>query len=91
MFGKKRRAEMRFLVGKMETITDRQFQILEKIDLLKELERVWQERDALEDEIERLNRENESIAGNAKRFAQRVYELEQSLRTDGEEDAESDH
>ena len=103
MFGKKRKAEYSML-ARMEVVINRLFSMLDKFDLLKELEHVWQERDALMDDNDRLQAENDRLSAdvkalhddcdrlsqNAQQFFNRVQELEQSLQG-GDADAESDH
>lgn len=80
MFGKKARREITYLLEKMERIADKHVEILGKIDILKELERMWQERDALEDANERLTAEYDQLATEAKKLADRNWKMEQKMR-----------
>lgn len=79
MFGKKARREMTFLLEKMERIADKQVDILGMIDPIKELETVWQERDALFDENERLKAENDALAAQVKDMVDAIKSLEKRL------------
>lgn len=80
MFGKKARREIKAMIQKMDRIASRQFETLERIDTLKELERMWQERDALCEANERLQAEYDQLATEAKKLADRNWTLEQKLR-----------
>ena len=79
MFGKKARREITFLLEKMERIADKQVDILGMIDTIKELETVWQERDSLYDENERLQAENYALANQVKDMVDAVRKLEKRL------------
>lgn len=80
MFGKKARREITFLLEKMERIADKQVDILGMIDTIKELETVWQERDSLYDENERLQAENYALANQVKDMVEAVRKLEKRLQ-----------
>lgn len=79
MFEKKARREITFLLEKMERISDKQVDILGMIDTIKELETVWQERDSLYDENERLQAENYALANQVKDMVDAVRKLEKRL------------
>lgn len=80
MFGKKARKELKAMISKLDRIAAKQVDTLERIDTLKELERMWQERDALEDANERLTAEYDQLATEAKKLADRNWKMEQKIR-----------